>query len=116
MSFDTEFLELMAQTVRVSTQVSFDGYGDPTYSTGYTEYPARITETPKVVRNFMGEEVIASNTVWVASTGLIPATVQVTWTRDDGSTMVPNLISMERPSDEDGTHHHKLYFGLAGGA
>ena len=116
MSFDTEFLELMADTVRVSTMSSFDGYGDPTYSTGGTTYAARITEIPKLVRNFMGEEVVASHVVWVASTGLIPATSQVSWTASDGSTQFPNLISIERPADEDGTHHHKLYFGPAGGA
>jgi len=114
MSFDPEFLELMADTIRVSTMASFDGYGDPIYSTGYTEYPARITEIPKMVRNFMGEEVVASNVVWVASTGMIPATAQVSWTMPDGSTQFPTLISLERPADQDGTHHHKLYFGSAG--
>lgn len=115
MSFDSEFLELMADTIRVSTMSSFDGYGDPTYSTSYTSYPARITEIPKVVRNFMGEEVVASNVVWVASTGTIPATAQVSWTMPDGSTQYPTLISIERPADQDGTHHHKLYFGSGAG-
>ena len=75
---------------------------------------ARITEIPKMVRNFMGEEVVASNVVWVASTGIIPATAQVSWTMSDGSTQFPTLISIERPADQDGTHHHKLYFGSAG--
>ena len=115
MSFDAEFLELMADTIRVSTMASFDAYGDPTYSTEHTVYPARITEIPKMVRNFMGEEVVASNVVWVASTGLIPATAQISWTAPDGSTQFPTLISIERPADEDGTHHHKLYFGPVGG-
>lgn len=115
MSFDSEFLELMPHTIRVSTMASFDGYGDPVYSTDTSIYRARITEIPKMVRNFMGEEVVASNVVWVASTGFIPVTVQVSWTSVDGSTMFPTLISLERPADEDGTHHHKLYFGPAGG-
>ena len=115
MSFDTEFLELMADTVRVSTMSGFDAYGDAVYSTSASTYRARITEIPKMVRNFMGEEVVASNVVWVASTGIISATAQISWTMPDGSTQFPTLISIERPADEDGTHHHKLYFGPSGG-
>jgi len=115
MSFDPEFLELMADTIRVSTMTGFDGYGDVAYSTTPSTYQARITNIPKMVRNFMGEEVVASNVVWVASTGIIPATAQVSWTMSDGSTQMPLLISIERPADEDGTHHNKLYFGPAGG-
>lgn len=115
MSFDPEFLELMADTVRVSTMSTFDGYGDVVYSSQASTYQARITEIPKMVRNFMGEEVVASHVVWVASTGVIPATAQVSWTMPDGSTQTPVLISIERPADEDGTHHHKLYFGPSGG-
>lgn len=106
----------MTSTIQVSTATAYDGYGDPVFSTSASTYQCRISEIPKLVRNFMGEEVIASNTVWVASTQSLSAIAQYSFVDYGGDTIFPNLISMERLADEDGLHHHKLYFGPTGGS
>lgn len=107
MAFDSAFLELMESTITYSTELSFDGYGEPTYSTATTTLQAHIQEKPTVVLDFLGEEVVANITCWVASTSPLDTTAQ--FTLPDGST--PPLTSIAKHYDEDGLHHQVLYFG-----
>lgn len=112
MAWDSAFLELMPHTITVSTMTGFDAYGDPAHSTSGTTYRARVKEEPKLIRDFIGEEVISTVTVWVASTGQIPATSLVTLPGGDQ----PALLSVSQVPDEDGIHHNVLHFGPSGGA
>lgn len=112
MAFDRSFLNLMPHTVTVATLSATDVYGDASYSTSTTSYRARWVHGPEVVTNYLGEEVVSMDTVWVASTSLIPVTAEVTL--PDGSS--PHLISVQQYPDEDGIHHLKLNFGSAAAA
>ena len=88
-------------------ELSFDNYGEPTFSTATTKIRARIVYKPTVVLDFLGEEVIANITAWVASTSDLATTSQ--YTLPDDST--PPLVSISRYPDEDGLHHQVLHFG-----
>lgn len=107
MSFDPDYLELMPSTLTVNEVSGFNSYGEPTYSTTTTTYRCLITEKPTQVFDQMGEEVVATHHVIVASTSRLSATAEYTF--PDGST--PHLASMSVFYDEDGIHHHELFFG-----
>lgn len=112
MAFDTDFLQLMTQSIVVYDHVSHDGYGEPTYSTSGTTYSAHISEKPELVRNQFGQEVVSTHTAWLASTTTaLKATSKYVF--PDGTE--PNLVSLQRLYDEDGIHHHKVVFGSGAG-
>ena len=110
MSFDPTFLELMPSTMTVKEVVSFNDYGEPTFSTAASSYRCLVTEKPTRVVDQMGEEVIASHEVIAASTVRLSATAE--YTLPDGAT--PVLQSINVFYDEDGIHHNVLYFGGGG--
>lgn len=107
MAFSTKFLRLMPSTIQESALVGFDNHGDPSYSTSATSYRCLINQKPTVVRNSMGEEVVAMYTAYVASTTPLPATSLYTFPNGD----TPALQSVTVNYDEDGVHHNVLYFG-----
>lgn len=108
MAFETTFLDLMPHTITVYPFVSVNQYAEATHSTSGTSYSAYIQEMPMNVLDTYGEEVVASHTVYVASTARIPMTSKIVM--PDGSE--PHLIRSDVMSDEDGTAHHVvLFFG-----
>lgn len=104
---DAALLDLMVDTVTISSETSYNGYGVPTYSAGGTQYPARVVDTQKQVVDMQGNEVIATSIAWVDSTGTMVGTEKVTLS--DGSN--PTIIRVERYPDEVGSYFIKLYFG-----
>jgi hypothetical protein len=108
MAFETEFLDLMPHTITVYPFASVNEYAEATHSTSGTSYRAYIQEMPSNVLDTYGEEVVASHTVYVASTSRIPMTSKVVM--PDGQE--PFLIRSDVMADEDGTAHHiVLFFG-----
>jgi hypothetical protein len=86
--------------------MSTDGYANPTYSTSVATVAARVVTEQRLVRNFDGQEQLATTTVWVLSTSTYSASDQFTV---DGDT--PVLLSIETYRDENGITHSKLGFG-----
>lgn len=107
MAFDPEFLDLMKQTVTVAPLASFDNYGDPSYSTTTTTYRCLVNQTPTVVRNTMGAEVIAVYTLYVASTSELSPTAQYTLPNGDA----PAVQNVAIFYDEDGVNSNVVYLG-----
>src|SRR4051812_14341126 len=70
MSYDSDFDDMLVQTVVISTRTTFNNYGEASYASGST-YRARIVAKPGFVRSAMGESVAIKSVVWVASTGTI---------------------------------------------
>lgn len=101
MAFDDAFLALMNSTVTISTRASHNNYGEPSYGSG-TGYRARIHAKDGFVRTADGETVEVATVVWVDSTKAF--TVDDRIALPDGTT--PQVVSVERPFDEDGTQHH----------
>lgn len=112
MAWSTEFEELMPHTLSMSTWVSADGYGEPTYSTTPTTYTARAEDVAQRVTGLDGYDTFATTQVIVASTTPLPESARYVLSHTTDSL---NLVRIERVPDEDGLHHQVLFFGPVGG-
>jgi hypothetical protein len=108
MSFETEFLDLMTDTVTVNTFSTWDAYGKPSHSTASSSYSARVVKIHKLVRTPDGTEKLATTLAWIASTGFISPNDKITL--PDGTS--PVILTADAYPDEDGRFHHiKILFG-----
>ena len=113
MSFSTDFLELMPDTVKVSTRTTHNLYGEPSFAATTSSYRARIVASLGYVRNAEGEEVGYDTVAWVRSTGTasITASDRITLPTGAAPSTRPPVVGVERYPDEDGIHHTKVMFG-----
>ncbi len=107
MSFEPDFLQMMGQTITVSTRSSLSADGHASYSSDPVDYPARIVTSNKQVRDQRGNVVRSSHVAWIASTETLVA--ESKYELPDGSS--PPVLLVESYPDETGTHHHKVTFG-----
>jgi UDP-N-acetylglucosamine enolpyruvyl transferase len=96
----------MKQRVSVEALTGRDAYGAPTYGTAVT-YGARVVGRRRSVLNAAGEEVVSSQTVYLASGDNVLPTARVTLsTGDVGSTeswaLQPTILATGRYPDETG--------------
>lgn len=104
MSWDSELLELMPETIYLSTAVaSRDGYGVETWSAGRA-VRARVVRTVGVRRNNQGETHPDESAVWLRSSAALSTAARVTI---DG---VAHPVSRTANYPDDTGHYHvKLY-------
>jgi hypothetical protein len=108
-SYDHDFDGMLAQTVVVTTRTGHSVYGTAAFSTSGSTYRARIVDKPGFVRSQQGENVAVKSVAWIASTGTISVSDQITL--PDGTT--PPVIAIESYPDEDGAQYfNKAYFGF----
>ena len=109
MTFESAFLTLMPHTVSLASWVGFstEGYGRPTYGTAST-YRARVSSpgAKDLLRFSTGQTMASKLVAWVATTRATELRDQVTF---ESSTF--RIVGIERPADQDGVHHLKLYLG-----
>lgn len=103
----SDFLDLMNNTVQVEPQTGYDGYANRQYGTA-VEYRARVSYGRRTAPSpGGGEQLVASGTVWLA--GSVPVTPEDRLTLPTGQQ--PEILSVERPTDETGeVHHTKVTF------
>ena len=111
----TAWSHMMSTTVRVAARTGLDGYGKPTYGTDRT-YRAHIARKRTFVRNQTGEVVESGQAVYLMTGDAIQPTARLTLsTGDVGSTGAtetqPNILSVERRSDQKAAHHTVLFLG-----
>jgi hypothetical protein len=106
-SFDPEFLTMMPSTMRVFPFITFDTYGEPSYSTAATNYRCRIEPDGQVVKDQLGKDIVLNVTAYVASTSAL--NVLSNYILPDGSTGI--VISISPVPDEDGIHHNVVRLG-----
>ena len=108
MAYETDFNELLVQTLKVRTLSSVSAGGAPTFSGTTSSYSCRAKKVTKFVRDAQGGARMATDEVWVASTGTFVPTSR--YELPDGTT--PPLLYVTSYPDEDGSHHHqRLIFG-----
>lgn len=107
MSGVNEWVDLMPDTVQISTGTSMSAYGVPTYSVAASTYPARYVEQAMQTIDLNGQQVGAVGVVWVATTRALDHDIKLTL--PDGRT--PPIVRIERYPDENGAHHNKIYLG-----
>ncbi len=100
-----DWADMFPSTISIQTVASTNAYGVDSYNTA-VEYAGRVVYKNTSVINAAGEEVVARGAVWLQTTTVINTTDKITL--PDGST--PELISVDRPQDQDGNHHIKLFF------
>jgi hypothetical protein len=106
-SFESDFLGLMNDTVRVYALSSVDGYGNPTYAAAGSTYEARYVRKQELVRTFEGIEELAQAKIYIASTSTFSPHSRVTV---NGSTLGP-LMALQAFPDESGVHHLVGFLG-----
>lgn len=109
MPFESDFLELMNDTVVVSHRSAHSNYGVQTFSTLSSTYRARVVEAVGEHRDALGQNVKVTAIAWIASTG--DNTI-----RDDDKVTLPNgtsppILRISAYPDEVGLHHYKVLFG-----
>lgn len=102
----SDWLDLASATVTHEPFSSRDAYGVPSYAVG-VEYSAREVYKNVKVRSFDGHEVVARGVVWVLGTPTVGPNDRITLS----DSTQPPILSVERYSDEGGSHHVKVYFG-----
>lgn len=105
MAWDSEFEELMADTV-VAQPGYLDGFGEWTASGSALSISCHIEGRARLVRDFSGREVVSS--VQIYSAGAYGLTVDgYVYTLPTDYSPRENLraISVEKVRDEDGAHH-----------
>ena len=109
MAFDTDFLDLMPDTLKVNVLkgVSTDGYGTATYSATTQSYRCRVSEKQELVRTFSGDEQLAKTVAWVNSSSTFGPWDKITL--PDGT--MPPLLNVSDVRDETGHNHSRLVFG-----
>jgi hypothetical protein len=107
MSFEAEFLTMMPSTMMVFDFITFDTYGDPSYSTSATNYRCRVEFDGAIVRDQLGQDVVSNVTAYVASTSRLDPLSK--YILPDGSTGVVQSIAVQ--FDEEGIHHNVVHLG-----
>lgn len=77
-----ELSALYRQTVTVEPRTSQDGYGAPTYGTAVT-HRVRVSGKRHTVMNALGEQVVATHTVYFAGSPAIGAHDRITLSTGD---------------------------------
>lgn len=114
MTFETEFRDLMPDTITIEpvSGTTGAGYGIRTYGTAVT-YQVRIRHKLQRMTNLEGEITWAKHKVWIApltTDGSFPDLDQRSRvTFPDGSQ--PEMLAIEHIDDEVGLHHTVLWFG-----
>jgi len=111
MSFETEFLEFMRDTIVRNQILGYSAYGAPLYSTASSDYQCRIVHLHQAISRDMEAENLVVAVVYVASTGTFDPEDQITF--PDGTQ--PKILDMDAFPDEDGAYHHiRIKFGRKG--
>ena len=110
-----ELIPFCRQTVQHAARTAVDGYGEPTYGSN-TAYRVRISGKRRLVRNFTGEEVVATHTVYFAAVPTIGAHDRITLsTNDVNSTeigaLTPPILNVGKYPDEFGRVSLVAYLG-----
>lgn len=100
-----DFRDMMGETIIHTPLSTRDDYGKPTFGSG-NSFSARVSRKKVKIRDAQGEEIDADGTVWVLGTPNILVKDKI----ELPDTTKPVIIAVERPSDESGVHHTKVYF------
>jgi len=107
MSFESEFLDCMPQTLVVNLPSTLSGYSKMSFATAGTTYSALIQAEQKLVRALDGTEKVAETTAIINSTSAISPTARITLSNGD----TRPILAVETLSDDEGIHHAVVHLG-----
>jgi len=103
---EPELRALLPWDVTIEKYISKDPWGKPIYG-GPVTYRAQIQFKRREITNKEGERVYGRTTVYLDCIDPIDTLDRITLPAQFGSVQ-PNIIEVERVSDERGLHHSKL--------
>ena len=104
---ESDFRQLMTQTITVSTVATLGVGGAPTFSTSASTYRARVVNTNKFVSDGKGAGAAVAYEAWLSSTSILAAHSK--YTLPDGTT--PPVVRISSLPDDKGHHHVHIMFG-----
>lgn len=107
MSFEAEYLTMMPSTMLVYDFLTFDDYGDPSYSTAAVNFRCRVEYDGVIVRDQLGQDVVSNVTAYVAASTRLNELSK--YVLPDGSTGVVQSIAVQ--FDDEGIHHNVVHLG-----
>jgi hypothetical protein len=111
MAWDSNMDGMYNETITVAEWLSADMYGDPAFSTSTTTVTALIQQTAEIITDSAGEDSVTTAIAYVNSTSATDCPATARYTLPDGSQ--PDVLRIDRHSDEDGLHSQVIYFGGA---
>lgn len=108
MTVQTEFADLLTDTITVEPKTSIDAYGRRAYSTAVT-YSARLMDSRKPVRTAEGRDVVPDGKFVVLGNPAITVEDKITVAGDR-----VNVLRVDDNHDERGAHHTTVYYGAGG--
>ena len=105
MTFMASLLELMPDVCTLYSAGDRDGYGDITFGSTGTAINCRYIRAAKMVRTNAGEERVSGSHVWLS--GAFGVRAEDKLVLSDGT--APQILTVERFSDEDGPTHEVVY-------
>ena len=108
MALESDFLDLMTQTVTIEPYTGQNASGEASYGTAVS-YSARVVGKSRMVRNITGQEVVSSKTVYLYGASL-SFSVKDRVTLPSGNVpQTPPMIAVSQFPDDEGNHHSALY-------
>lgn len=110
MSFVDDFGDMCVTPITVSEFLGRNSYGAPQYGSPVVYPSCRISYKPTMVRRIGQpdtQQVVARGTVWIMTNDTIGSEDQIEF--PDGET--PPILAVDRPQDETGAAHVKVWFG-----
>lgn len=114
MAFEDEFLDMMPHTVWVAPYTGHDADNIATYGAD-VPYRCRIAGNIAALRTAQSELSTVIFTIWMAAAGAT-ITIRDRLTLPDDPTYInryPTIFTVDRLSDEDGSHHVRIQCGWA---
>jgi len=96
---------LMIDSIQHEVYSGSGSYGERMYGSAVS-YTARVNYKQQLVKDPDGEDVVSSCSVWIKSSVAVDPQDRITLL--DSKT--PNILAVERYSNQDGAHHTKVYF------
>lgn len=108
MALESDFLDLMTQTVTVAPYSGQNGSGEASYGSPVS-YSARVVGKSRMVRNMTGQEVLSSKTVYLYGASLSFSTKDRVTLPNGNVPQTPPIIAVSQFPDDEGDHHSVLY-------
>ena len=109
MAIETDYLDMMPDTVTFYGQSALDKYGKRTWASTGASFRARVQDQSRLYRDAQGREVVLTGKAYLYGATAAGITTDSKIVLPDGSSPVIYLVTTN--SDESGAHHVVVEYG-----
>jgi hypothetical protein len=107
MAIETLLSDLMVESITIANVSTIDSYAKHSYASPTTVTKCRVQTGAHKVTDQDGQEIVATGKVYIASSPTVTPASKITL--PDGS--VPRVLTVDRFTDERGSHHTCIHYG-----